>query len=300
MNKPVRYICATTALNIFLLATPAQAQQQLEIPITQSANTALSLKTADTLRSATISSPDDKTLYQQYLRAAEHGNVHARFMLGLFYIEGRGVQKNPTQARQWIETAASQGSEEAQFTMGLLYYQGYADAQPSTKKAIFWFIKAAEQGSPEAQYSLGLIYANDTNGAKNVPEALKWWRKAATKGYAKAQHNLAVTYLNGTDVEANHDKAMQWFIKEAEQGDPQTQFNLGLLYSEGKWLDQNGSDAANWFYHAGETWINMNQTDKARQSAKKIRQLANKQHLTSPNLFLADVLISKIEESGKH
>jgi len=70
---------------------------------------------------------------------------------------------------------------------------------------------------------------------------------------------------------------MHWFTKEAEQGDPQTQFDLGRLYSEGKsegkWFNQSGRDAANWFYRAGETWVNMHQTDKARQSAEQIRQM---------------------------
>jgi len=269
-----------------------------ETPITHATNTAPDLKTTGNIAAATISPPDDQALYQQYLAAANKGKAHARFMLGLLYLEGRGVQKDPVQASKWIKMAANQGLTKAQLAMGLLYYRGYANTAPTQKKAMYWFAKAAEQGVPEAQYSLGLIYASNINGEKNDLEALKWWHKAATQGYAKAQHNLALMYLNGTGVKANRDTSIQWFIKEAEQGDPQIQFNLGRLYSEGKWFEQNGRDAANWFYRAGETWINMHQIAKARRSAEQIRQLVNQQHLTVPNLFLANVLTRKIEEAG--
>jgi len=40
----------------------------------------------------------------------------------------------------------------------------------------------------------------------------------------------------------------------------------------------------------------MKQPEKARQSAEKIRQLASEQHLTTPNLFLADVLDKKLQK----
>jgi len=250
-----------------------------------------------TLRPATPP-PDDNALYQQYLTGAQAGDAHARLMLGLFYLEGRRVQKDAALAGKWIKQAAHQGLAEAQLAMGLLYHQGYAGTAPSIKNAMFWFIKAAEQGLPDAQYCLGLIYANGENGEKNETEALKWWRKAATQGYAKAQHNLAVMYLKGIAVKPERNKAIQWFIAEAEHGDPQSQFNMGRIYSEGKWLDPSGSDAANWFYRAGETWLSMKQMDKARQSAEKIRQLASTQHLNTANLFLADVLTKKIEESA--
>jgi len=246
----------------------------------------------------TIAPPDDRALYQQYQAAAKQGDSHARFMLGLFYLEGRGVQKNPTKAGIWIKRAARQGLAEAQLSMGLLYYKGYGGTAPEIEKAMYWFVRAAGQGVAEAQYSLGQIYANGTNVKKNEAEAVQWWRKAAAQKYAKAQHNLAVAYLHGAGVEANRDKAMQWFIKEAEHGDPQTQFNLGRLYSEGKWFDKSGSEAANWFYQAGETWLTMKQASKALNSAEKIRQLASAQHLTVPNLFLADVLDRKIKEAN--
>jgi len=243
-----------------------------------------------------ISSPDDQELYQHYLAAANKGDAHARFILGLLYLEGRGVQQNPRQAGKWITMAAQQGLAKAQLSTGLLYYHGYAGSAPEPKTAMYWFTKAAEQGLPEAQYSLGLIYANGSAGEKNEIEALKWWQKAAAQDYAKAQHNLALLYLNGIGVQADRHTSMQWFIREAKHNDPQAQFNLGRLYSEGKWFDQSGLDAASWFYRAGETWLNRHQPDKARQAAEKIKQLVKQQHLTVPNLFLADVLSQKIEE----
>jgi len=242
--------------------------------------------------------PDNKVLYQQYLSSAQGGDAHARFMLGLFYLEGRGIQQDSAQAGKWIKQAAMQNLPRAQFTMGLLYMQGYAGAAPNIEKATFWLARAANQGLPEAQYSMGLMLARGANGKKNEPEAIKWWHKAATQGYAKAQHNLAVIYLKGIATTVNRSKAMRWFASEAEQGDPQTQFNMGRLYSEGKWLKQSGEDAITWFYRAGETWLAMKQPKKASQAVEKIRQLGSVQHVDAANLFLAEVLTRKIKEAG--
>jgi len=241
-----------------------------------------------------ITPPDDNTLYRQYRSKAKQGGANARFMLGLFYLEGRGVRQNTARATSLFKQAAKQGQAQAQFSLGLMYYDGRDGIMKNEKMAEHWLSKAAMQGLADAQYSLGLI----ASAKMNEEKAIKWWRRAAAQKYAKAQHNLAISYLNGNGVKVSRDKAAQWFIQEAEQGDPQTQFNLGRLYSEGEWLEQSGGDAVNWFYRAGETWVSMNQPGKARQSAEKINQLASQQHLTAPNLFLADVLTRQIEESS--
>jgi len=269
-----------------------QPTKNINKPALQAANTAPAQRRT-TKSTRHITPPDDNALYRQYLTAAKQGDANARFTLGLFYLEGRGVRQSTSRATSLFKQAAKQGQAQAQFSLGLMYYDGRGDIMKNGKMAEHWLSKAAMQGLADAQYSLGLIASANNNDEK----AIQWWRRAAAQKYVKAQHNLAISYLTGKGVQANRDKAAQWFIQEAEQGDPQTQFNLGRLYSEGEWLEQSGSDAANWFYRAGETWVSMNQPDKASQSAKKIKQLSSQQQLTAPNLFLADVLTRQIEEA---
>jgi len=269
-----------------------QLPQNRDKPAIQTASTPPAIAhTIKAVRQSTL--PDDKVLYRQHLIAAKQGDANARLMLGLFYLEGRGVQQDSARATSQVKLAAKQGQAQAQFCLGLMYYEGRGSMIENKKMAEHWLTKAATQGLADAQYSLGQIYANNE---KNESEAIKWWRKAAAQKHAKAQHNLAIAYLTGKGVRENRDKATAWFIKEAEQGDPQAQFNLARLYSEGEWLSKSGQDAATWFYQAGASWLIMKQPGKARQSAEKIRQLANEQHLTAPNLFLADVLDRKITE----
>ena len=309
MNGTTRHIY-TVLLGFFLFSTPAladsavvhgdistafkeqpaiQLPQNSDQPAVQTASTAPAMAhTIKTIRQDT--QPDDKALYRQYLIAAKQGDANARFMLGLFYLEGRGIEKDLARATSLIKLAAKQGQARAQFCLGLMHYEGHGTIK-NIKIAEHWLSKAAMQGLPDAQYSLGLIYANNEN---KESKAIKWWRKAAAQQHTKAQHNLAMAYLTGKGVRANRDKATAWLIKEAEQGDPQTQFNLARLYSEGEWLGKSGHGAATWFYYAGETWLSMKQPDTTRQSAQKIRQLVSGQHLTARNLFLDDVLDRKI------
>ncbi len=280
----------------------AEKMLQRSAPTTDSGNIATASDHAEATQpnSAPITPPDDRALFQQHRSAAQLGSVQDQFLLGLFYLEGRGVQKNEKKAGRWIKTAARNGLAEAQLSMGLLYYRGYNKSAPDVKKAAYWFAQAAEQGVAEAQYCMGQIRANGVDRKKNEAQAVRWWRKAALQKYAPAQHNLAVAYLYGAGVRSDRDKAMQWFIKEAEHGDPQTQFNLARLYSEGKWFNKNARHAANWFYRAGEVWLSMNQPEKARHAAEEIRHLASAQHLKVPNIFLADVLDRKIKERGQN
>ena len=49
-----------------------------------------------------------------YKKSAEQGDVDAQFAVAEGYAKGRGVAKNPAQARLWYQRAADQGHEEAE------------------------------------------------------------------------------------------------------------------------------------------------------------------------------------------
>jgi hypothetical protein len=46
-------------------------------------------------------------------RAAEQDHADAQYELGVAYAEGRGVEKNPTEAMLWISKAAQNGQPKA-------------------------------------------------------------------------------------------------------------------------------------------------------------------------------------------
>ena len=68
-----------------------------------------------------------------YQKAAEQGEVHAQYNLGVMYANGQGVKQDYLKAFEWYQKAAEQGDADAQFNLGLLYYDGEGVRQNYTK-----------------------------------------------------------------------------------------------------------------------------------------------------------------------
>ena len=89
-------------------------------------------------------------------RAAERGNPHAQFDLGLMYAKGEGVVKNERLAFSYFHKAARQNHVAAKFYMGLSFAQGRG-VRKQTQLARYWFKLAAKAGHPTAMAYLASI-----------------------------------------------------------------------------------------------------------------------------------------------
>ena len=54
-------------------------------------------------------------------KAVRAKSLTARFNLGMAYLNGDGVPKNPAKAVQWLKVAERQNFAEAQYTIGFFY-----------------------------------------------------------------------------------------------------------------------------------------------------------------------------------
>lgn len=86
---------------------------------------------------------------------ATQGHPQAQAKLAALYLLGRdGVEKDESQAAEWMEKSANQGFVDAQVVMGALYDRGIgvmADREKATK----WYEKAAAQGHGTSLAILG-------------------------------------------------------------------------------------------------------------------------------------------------
>ncbi|MEQ8666681.1 MAG: hypothetical protein RIC16_13255 [Rhodospirillales bacterium] len=73
---------------------------------------------------------------------AEQGIGPAQMLLGMMYLSGEGVTRNPEAAAKWFRKAAHQDIVFAQFMLGDLYRSGQGVGQSATN-AYFWFSLAA-------------------------------------------------------------------------------------------------------------------------------------------------------------
>ena len=209
---------------------------------------------------------------------AELGDAKAQYNLGVSYLRGDGVAKNPNEAVKWFEKAAGQdyayanyalgirdedslnfffsklaiaadnGVAEAQFRIG----RGCANRWNNDVEAVKWYRKAADQGLADAQFNLGRCYYNGFGVTQDFTEAVKWYRKAAEQSNVYAQFTLGVCYILGLGAAENYEEAAKWYRKAAEQGFAEAQYGLGLFYILGVGVEKNPAEAVRWYSKAAE------------------------------------------------
>mgnify|MGYP002763049799 FL=1 len=229
---------------------------------------------------------------------AKTGDAEAQNDLGKAYYEGKGVEKNFTEAVKWYKKAAYQGNAKAQEGLAICYDNGNG-VEENIKEAVKWYTRAAEQGNADAQNDLGYCYEFGEGVEENIKEAVKWYTKAAEQGLPIAQCNLGVCYENGDGVEKNLEEAIKWYTKAADQGYAKAQYYLGKAYDKGEGVAKNDSEAMKWYlkaiknnspeaaYYYGDMLLNGNKqkgiTKNIPEGVKYLRKAADLKNLDAIN-----------------
>jgi hypothetical protein len=105
---------------------------------------------------------DQSEAVRCYRLAADKGFSSSQLSLGLCYLNGKGVPKNPVEAVRLFMMAANQ------------------TPIPETANSV-----------PEAQFRLGQCYETGVGVTTDLGKAKKWYRLAAAANYAEASQRLA-------------------------------------------------------------------------------------------------------------
>jgi TPR repeat protein len=231
--------------------------------------------------------PMDQDLAQAaklYQQAAENGQVEAMFRLGGMYSQGKGVAKNPDEARKWWGLAAEKGYAPARAQLQTGQKVALAVAPPPQTKAEETHVpaehKAAEpeekkakaavqeQAKPEqvakaalpapkpvakdknSLYEEGLRFFKGDGVTRDYTQAHKLFVEAAVMGHTKAQYRLGFMYSLGRGVKKSDQEAVNWWQKAAQQNDPDAQYYLGYMYEIGGGVKQDVAEAKKWYQKA--------------------------------------------------
>ena len=210
--------------------------------------------------------------YMLYEQAANWGNLDAMVKVGVCYRDGKGVCKNATIAKMWLEHSAKSGSVEGMYEYGVFF----EEVDFKTGEAIKWYEKVAavaevdknryaevmrrlgicykvkftrneglrnsinylnrayELGDIEAMRQLGICYENGEGVDKNLSMAAKLYQLATDRNNAKAMVNLASCYENGHGVPQDLNIAIELLQQAVDLNDSDAMFNLASWYEQGK------------------------------------------------------------------
>ncbi|HDZ55274.1 MAG TPA: sel1 repeat family protein [Pseudomonas xinjiangensis] len=130
--------------------------------------------------------------------AADQGLAEACYHVGLAYQNGVGTAPNSRRASDYLQSAANKGHMPSHMALASLYQ----DKQPD--QARYWLNQAARKGSADAQYLLADSYAKGINGATDSQEAYVWYSLALLNGkhQAKAEIDRQEKLLTGDQLTA--------------------------------------------------------------------------------------------------
>ncbi|MBK6472900.1 MAG: sel1 repeat family protein [Betaproteobacteria bacterium] len=150
--------------------------------------------------------------------AAEGGDAKAQLQLGMVYMKGAGVERNPATALKWIQKSAEQGYAEAQHALGSIHQSGRATMK-DYQLAFKWFEQAAEQNHAEAQYSLGVLFSNGQGVVVDQSLAYTWFSLAAAQGHERAgdERDYLKSVLLPEELLAAQAAAQQWRAARAKR-----------------------------------------------------------------------------------
>jgi hypothetical protein len=132
--------------------------------------------------------PDKTIAASLFKKAAEAGDLHAAYMIGVMYQRGDGVEREIPKATEWLLKAATAGDRRAQVALGVLYLKNAIGNNKA--EAAKWLVMAAEAGDQEAQFLCGVIYENGFAGEKDMSRALQYYHRAALQGEKRAEKRL--------------------------------------------------------------------------------------------------------------
>ncbi len=166
---------------------------------------------------------------------AVSGDLTAQRTLALCYRDGTGVTKDDMEALKWAHLAADGGDAEAMDLVGVAYLRGSVIERNPV--IAFGYFKAAAERSTQAAFNLGQCYFGAQGTDQDIPLALEYWKKAAAGGNGRAASSAAMAYLSGEGVPPDAAQARRLAERAAELNEPSGLVVLGEMQFQAGDLD---------------------------------------------------------------
>lgn len=139
------------------------------------------------------------------LEAAEMGNVHAMYYVGVCY---KNVEQKEHVAANWLYRAAREGVKAgftelagmakrdvsiAQVHLGTCYFYVYGTKR-NRESAVYWYTQAAKLKNPQGYFNLAICYEHGEGVKKNRREALRLYRQAEKLGHKQSAREASRLY----------------------------------------------------------------------------------------------------------
>jgi len=177
---------------------------------------------------------DPKKAVDLFTKAAATKFLPAQAYLGECYIQGIGIAKNGPKGLSLLTGAQKEGDTTALFLLAGLYQVG---ASPTIikniPKAKSLYLEAGKLGMTEAYIALAEIAYTGIDGKKDPAKAREYFASASNLGSSEGYYSLGLLLIKGEGGDAEIKKGMEYVLKAAEMGNPSAQITAGKIYRAG-------------------------------------------------------------------
>jgi hypothetical protein len=135
---------------------------------------------------------------------------HYEVMIGKFYENGFGIDKNYKKAFEWYMKASQQNDIRGHDHVGYCYYYGYG-VEKNWDEAFKFFQLSANDGLNITLNSLASCYQYGYGTQKNNIMAFNLYKQSAENGFVQSQYEVAKCYQNGIGICENNIEALRWY-----------------------------------------------------------------------------------------
>ena len=125
--------------------------------------------------------PDLKVAFDLLQTAAHQKNCEALYAIGTWYLFGRFVKKDPSEAVKYFLQAIEGNNSSAYYDLAVCYEEGVG-IRKNKKAAFECYLNAALLGDKQSLYQVGRCYYYGIGVSKNMSIADIWLRHAEING----------------------------------------------------------------------------------------------------------------------
>lgn len=122
------------------------------------------------------------------LLAAAEADPRAAYDLGMRYMRGDGIRRNPWEAIRWMRDAAERGDLRAQSALGRLYMTGLEETGPDYNEAQRWLSLASSRGDREAGRLLAEAEAARADEAAFQTQLRRWQQEQTATWWYQSRY----------------------------------------------------------------------------------------------------------------
>jgi TPR repeat protein len=180
-----------------------------------------------------------------FKQLADAGNAEAMGFVGVAYLCGQGIDRQPELGIWWLRQGASKRDARSMNALGAAYQSGYG-VRPSVRWALHWYRIAADSGDAEGMRNLGSLYRE----GRKYDSALVWYRKAVNAHSPEAMVDVGLMHEEGLGVPPGPEQAFELYQKAAQTGSLRGMLAIGRSYQDAVGVRRDYIKAREWYLRA--------------------------------------------------